>query len=197
MSRSLFGLIFLLVSVGCATSPFKRKYPEMPLAELQKLNGDYHEHYFYTLQELTERAADDNDCTRSAALARDLLKEAEDFRTNWNYGNAIYLGHMTLGYCELTDIKAKSAVASKKAITHLHAAGNTPGSAQLKSFGLPTTNLMLVKELLGKGKKEREAVLKFLEQARKFWNDPTALKSLDQWAAEIRAGKTPEFKYAL
>jgi hypothetical protein len=82
---------------------------------------------------------------------------------------------------------------------HLLAAGNTPGSPQLNSFG-PDFNL--ARELAEAG--EREVVVEFLDLVARLWADPgkesdwvykkqkeSNLKSITDWKEQIRAGKIP------
>ena len=83
------------------------------------------------------------------------------------------LGHLALGAGDAEEAKA-----------HLLAAGQTPGSPQLNSFG---PNVVLAKELLDLG--EREAVLAFLAACRRFWPRP----ELERWEAVIRNGGVPDF----
>jgi len=78
----------------------------------------------------------------------------------------------------------------KEASQFLLAAGNTPGSPQLDSFG---PNMTLASELLEKG--ESEVVLQYLGLCRKFWED--GRQQLDEWSADIRSGKTPDFSHNL
>lgn len=68
----------------------------------------------------------------------------------------------------------------------LLAAGETPGSPQLDSFG---PNMMLAKELLEKG--ERDTVVAYLQSCAKFWT--MGGEKLQGWIATIKAGGTPDF----
>ena len=66
------------------------------------------------------------------------------------------------------------------------AAGATPGSPQLNSFG---PNMTLAKELLEKG--QSEVVLQYLALCKKFWKMDRG--QLDEWSATIRGGGIPDF----
>ena len=68
----------------------------------------------------------------------------------------------------------------------LLAAGKTPGSPQLNSFG---PNVALANALLKRG--EREAVLEYFAECRTFWKMGT--QSLDRWSDVVRQGGIPEF----
>ncbi len=74
----------------------------------------------------------------------------------------------------------------KQASDNLLAAGATPGSPQLDSFG---PNMTLAKELLEHG--QPDVVLEFLGLCKKFWKLDSG--RLDEWAAEVRKGKVPDF----
>jgi len=113
------------------------------------------------------------------SYARELLKDATDPK-NWNYGNAIFIGNMVLGQVAL---RQGSVDASK---AYLLAAGKTPGSPQLNSFG---PNMSLAKDLFAAG--EREAVLTFFDECSAFWKlDRGRLK---QWAGEVSSNHMPDF----
>lgn len=99
----------------------------------------------------------------------------------WNYGNLVHHHHLIRGGVALASGDVQTA------IKELHEAGKTPGSPQLDTFG---PNMLLAKALLERG--QRDAVLTYLEQCRKFWED--GLGQLDEWKAEIGRGETPDFK---
>lgn len=106
------------------------------------------------------------------------LALAQVFQDNWNYGNAIHLGHTVLG------LLALNSQDSVGAISELHALGQTPGSPQLRSFG-PT--MELTKALLKVG--HFEPVLCYIEQCRAFWE--MGGNWLDLWERRIREGHVP------
>jgi len=112
--------------------------------------------------------------------SKQLLQTAPQYPKEWNYGNAIFFGNFVLGR-----ISAKRGNL-KEAGQYLLAAGGTPGSPQLDSFG---ANMTLAKELLERG--ESQIVLQYLGLCRKFWED--GQQELDEWSTEIRGGKTPDF----
>ena len=114
------------------------------------------------------------------AYAKRALTLAPRFEKNWNYGNAVHLGHTVLGLIALMEQDHSSA------IRELHESGQTPGSPQLNSFG-PTMHL--AKELLKLG--YVEPVLTYLNQCRAFWEMGGAW--LDLWERRIREGHVPNF----
>jgi beta-lactamase regulating signal transducer with metallopeptidase domain len=123
-----------------------------------------------------------------AALAAGQLAKAADYAnqmlsissSGWNKGNLIYFGNFTFG---MLAVKKGDLDAAEK---YLLAAGDTPGSPQLNSFG---PNMSLAKELLDLGR--RDSVLAFLKKCSKFWtitNSPCG-----RWIQEMEEGKTPDF----
>ena len=79
----------------------------------------------------------------------------------------------------------------------LLAAGRTPGSPQLNSFG---PNMYLARALLKAGK--RDGVIEYLELCKAFWHVSsvpakgdrlTGNEALDRWIEEIRRGEVPDF----
>jgi hypothetical protein len=135
---------------------------------------------FNELTELPALALTANDPPAAKAAAEELLRLAPQFRRSWNYGNAIHKANVALGRVALRE----GNVAEAKA--RLAAAGKTPGSPQLGSFG---PNMTLAAELLDKG--ERQAVLEYFEACRQFWRMGGG--KLDEWSADVRAGHRPDF----
>lgn len=122
--------------------------------------------------------------------AEELQKLAPKYKNDWNYGNAIQDFNIVLGRLAL---KSGDIAAAKK---HLIAAGHSPGSPQLNSFG---PNLMLANELLRRG--ERTVVLEYLELCKNFWAkhpntnqlDEKNGGTLDRWKSDIQNGRMPDF----
>ena len=94
-----------------------------------------------------------------AATARMFEHAAELGEDDWDYGNLIHWGHIILGACHLKENDVAGAEAE------LRAAGRTPGSPQLDSFG---PDLRLAWKLLKHG--SDEAVLDYLHQISRFWS---------------------------
>lgn len=112
----------------------------------------------------------------------ELLALAPSYTTSWNYGNAIHKGHLILGRIALRQGD------HYQAIEHLLAAGKTPGSPQLDTFG---PNMTLAKELLEVG--ERDAVLAFIKLCQNFWESEFAQDSPYLWSEQIMHGELPDF----
>lgn len=113
-----------------------------------------------------------------AAHARAQLASVAGRQGNWNHGNVVHWAHITLGRVALGRGDRAAAV------EHLLAAGRTPGSPQLDSFG---PDLGLAAELLAAG--ERQAVVEYLGLCRRFWRRQ---ELLDRWVRELEAGATPD-----
>ena len=111
--------------------------------------------------------------------AQELLSSSTD-PENWNYGNAVFFGNMVLGEIALHQGTVDAAKA------YLLAAGKTPGSPQLDSFG---PNMSLAKDLFEAG--EREAVLTFFDECRTFWKMDRG--KLKQWADQVNSSRLPDF----
>ena len=128
------------------------------------------------------------------AIAQDMLDRNKDTKS-WNYGNIVYEGNVLLGRVALREGNVEKARAC------LRAAGQSPGSPQLGSFG---PELVFAREVLEHGDKlDREAVLGFLKDIEHFWANPIPgnansqqvsaehLKQLAVWREEIQDGKIP------
>jgi tetratricopeptide (TPR) repeat protein len=134
---------------------------------------------FYALGPAAKLRAAAGDMASAQAMATELLALTPNFTANWNYGNAIHDAHVVAGRVAVQrgDLAA--------ARTHLAAAGATPGSPQLNSFG---PNMTLARDLLARG--ERDAVLRYFDACAKFWDAPLAMPI---WRAQVRLGMTPWF----
>ena len=136
---------------------------------------------FFKLSEVAAAAFDAGDYDQAETYANELLSDANLYRTNWNYGNAIFHGNMILGRVALKRDNNLS-----QAESYLLAAGKTPGSPQLISFG---PNMSLANDLLIAG--ERDTVLDFIDECSKFWKMDGG--KLSEWKNTIKSGGTPNF----
>ena len=117
---------------------------------------------------------------QARTLANELLTLAEQTPRGWNHGNAIHHGHLILGHVALIEGDLQRASAE------LLAAGHTPGSPQLNSFG---PNCALARDLLEAG--QVEPVLEFLEACGTFWKMDFGRRS--KWMRQIREKQVPDF----
>lgn len=116
---------------------------------------------------------------------------------HWNHGNRVFTANETLGRIA---VKRGDYAEARRC---LRAAAGSPGSPQLNSFG---PDCILAHELLEHGSKEdRDTVLAFLDDVRKWCGDPAKkpeansrrvaednLRQLDQWRQIITDGKIPD-----
>jgi len=147
-------------------------------------NSEVKNEEFYEMTKMAPRALANGNSEQAKVLAEELLKRAEMFREDWNYGNAIHVSHLVLGQIAL------DANDLDEAKRQLLEAGKTPGSPQLDTFG---PNMILAKELLEK--KETATVLKYFELCSSFWKDENGKNDrLEQWKAVVLKGEIPDFK---
>ena len=164
-TRVLFVLIFSVASVlSVAGQKADDKDPEKEL---------------YRMTRAAPAAFIAGDFDKARAMAEQLLVDAEVWPKNWNYGNAIHTANLVLGRIALRNGEIDDA---KK---YLIAAGKTPGSPQLNSFG---PDMLLARELLKKG--EKDVVLEYFDLCEKFWDKQ---EKLTAWRAALERDEIPEF----
>ena len=125
-------------------------------------------------------ALEAGDLIKARTYAAQLLAEAPRSPRDWDYGNAIHEANVVLGRIAVVDGRIADAG------RFLAAAGDTPGSPQLNSFG---PNMTLARDLLQRG--ETASVLAYFEQVRRFWK--MGGERLDAWSAAVEAGRIPDF----
>lgn len=116
----------------------------------------------------------------ATALARETLALVPRYAKDWNHGNAIHKANLALGHVALRSGDREAAKA------YLLAAGDTPGSPQLDSFG---PDMSLARELLRAG--ERETVLDYLDRVNRFW--ALDFGAVATWKIAIGLGFSPGF----
>jgi hypothetical protein len=133
-----------------------------------------------SLPDITAAAVEAGELGKAAAYADEMLAMGMGpvAPWNWNAGNLIHHGHITLGRLALLAGEVDAAE------EHLRLAGSTHGSPQLDSFG---PDFRLANELLAMGR--TEVVLEYLDLCRRFWK--LGHGALDGWSAQIRAGRRP------
>jgi len=144
------------------------------LEEAMKL-ADRQEERDLILNDAAEAAFNSGNYEKARDYAAEELQKAES-RSYWNYGNAVHDGNAMLGRVALKEgdlVKARE---------HLLAAGNTPGSPVLCSFG---PDMSLANDLLKQG--ENETVITYLTSCGRFWKKPV----LEGWIAKIQSGRKP------
>ena len=167
MLRSNFGDFMPLTATGA--------YRQIQ-QDLSVLTGSNRYNMLADAAKLAVRVSKWDDARR---YAQELLRSSTDPK-NWNYGNAVFFSNMVLGQVALHQRNMDAAAA------FLLAAGKTPGSPQLDSFG---PNMSLAKDLFEAG--EHRAVLTFFEECRTFWKMDRG--KLKQWADEVNSNRLPDF----
>jgi hypothetical protein len=183
----LNGLLFATLLVFPLLLPLMvgPKYPTTALGRLQvatqKLAEATKDQYrFYALDDAAKESFIVGNIDDAGKFAEELLRLAPDFTGNWNYGNAIQDGNVVLGRIALREGRVQDAG------QYLLAAGKSPGSPQMDSFG---PNMSLAKDLLEKG--QRDVVLQYFGLCRQFWTMDYG--KLDEWSNEVKSGKIPNF----
>ena len=148
------------------------------MAELKAAKDDYNR--WIALTHAAKESLVQKHDAEAKSFAEELEKLAPKNKDDWNYGNAVQVYNLVLGSLALksNDVKAAGE--------RLLAAGRSPGSPQMNTFG---PNMTLAKELLEKG--EKKVVLEYFELCKKFWEMHDG--KLDQWKKEVERGKMPDF----
>lgn len=131
----------------------------------------------YASEKITSQNLDE-----ARELASSLLIASKDYKSNWNYSNAIHLAHLVLGRVKFFQNDIEGAKGE------LILASKVSGSPQLKSFG---PNMFLAKELLEKG--ERAVVIKYIDNCLSFWRSKNAKSKIKNWKKIVNEGKIPDF----
>jgi tetratricopeptide (TPR) repeat protein len=136
------------------------------------------------LAELCKAAFEAEQYDKAASYANQALEAVDDLSREKVHGEALHHGHAVLGRIALMNGQLT------KAKEHLLAAGNTPGSPALDSFG---PNMSLAKELLDSG--ESEAVLDYFRLCAQFWKHGET--RLSAWTEAVEQGEIPDFGSSL
>lgn len=141
------------------------------------------------LKKMAPAALAARDAKKAVAFAEELRKLGIELRSPNQLGNDVYaeatfMSNLVLGLVAIRQNQIE------KAKEHLLKSGDIPSSMTLRMVG-PT--MALAEELLVRG--EDQTVLKFLEQCRKFWTNPSPMNAgqLDEWKAVIENGGIPDF----
>jgi hypothetical protein len=141
------------------------------------------------LKKMAPAALAARDAKKAVAFAEELRKLGLELRSPNMLGNDIYaeatfMSNLVLGLVAVRQNQIE------KAKEHLLKSGDIPTSMTLKTVG-PT--MALAEELLERG--EDQTVLRFLEQCRKFWTNPSPTNAgqLDEWKSVIENGGIPDF----
>lgn len=137
---------------------------------------------FHALGNLIADAYKKGEIGEAKALILRYQELARQYKTDWNYGNALHQTNVYLGLIALDNQDIETAK------LHLLKAADTPGSPQLNSFG---PNMLLAKRLLEAG--EKEVVLTYIDKCRKFWKFIFSTLPARRWKKAINKGDIPTF----
>lgn len=191
-----YDFIILLVSVTCVcwnlnevSARTAREAPRPP--NLQQLKKTYASkknprEAWRALGDIVRYYATQPLTSEQWALVRkdseELLKISDNYTGDWAYGDAYHHAHIALGRLSLHENKIFDA------IQNLQLAGRTIPSPTLRNFG---PNMLLAKELLQR--KQKQAVLDYLEACRKIWTSQLGEEKIPQWKNAIQQGRIPNF----
>ena len=116
----------------------------------------------------------------AASMASQALADVRASEYPEELGNDVHHANLVLGHVHL---RRGDLVAAEECLA---AAGATPGSPQLDSFG---PNMSLAEALLDHDR--TDAVLRYFDQCATFWDE--RFSRLPQWRAHVRAGERPSF----
>jgi hypothetical protein len=153
---------------GISQQHYKRAMNDLKTAKTE-------ENRFYALDAAAKESFVTGKIEEARNYAQELMTLLPKYKGDWNYGNAIQDANLVLGRIAMREVNAEAA---KK---YLIAAGKSPGSPQMDSFG---PNMTLAKDLLEKG--ERDTVLEYFMLCRKFWKMDYG--KLDKWMHEVMDG---------
>jgi tetratricopeptide (TPR) repeat protein len=132
------------------------------------------------LSDLAETAFGAGDMEKAEAYALELLEKAGTKKGPWDYGSAVHTGNIILGQVSLREGDIDEAKAC------LLRAVSMPESNGFDHYYLDFT---LAKELWREG--EKDTVTEYLEQCRKFSEDPI----LERWIKMVKADIEPDFSH--
>lgn len=210
LSRFFLILSFLFsIFSNAEQTPKKVTLKEIKSWSLEKLEDHQKtlkdENYFYGLGYVLDKAYETKNWKKVAYFANLNLQEAEKYKQDWNYGNAIYYSNLALSemaYIEGDKVKARN---------YLIKASQTPGSPQLNSFGPFNSSFNKYLVYLAQNG-EKESLVQFAKNCRNFLNTKSDIKmsekdkrnedevtqsnllSIERFIKQIESGQTPDFK---
>ena len=186
----MIGCVLFAAGALLLTRFYMRHFPVLSLEGLSQRNyqramsdlttAKTEEQRFYALDSAAKESFVAGKFDDAQNYAQELMALLPEYEGRGNYGNAIHDANLVLGRIAVREGRIEAAK------SYLIAAGKSPGSPNLDSFG---PNMTLAKDLLEKG--ERDAVLEYFQLCRAFWK--MGGEKLDQWNKEVMRGKIPNF----
>ena len=166
-------LLHIMPGAGMTLQQLSQQNLKLALHDLAKAKNE--KQRFHALDGAAKESFVAGQIEEARNYAQELMTLTPKYKGDWNYGNAIQDANLVLGRIALRE---GNTGAAKK---HLLAAGKSPGSPTMDSFG---PNMTLAKD-------ERDTVLVYFMLCRKFWKMDYG--KLDKWMQEVMDGKTPDF----
>ncbi len=189
MNKALATISLAALAAGAGISHPATILAAPPAAASHESAASYEQ--MQAMQAQANAALKAGDAQKASALATQLLRQNTDTKL-WYYGDIVYDANQILGLAALREGKVAAAD------QYLLAAGHTPGSPVLDSFG---PEMPLAQALYAKGQKQ--AVQSFLTLVLKFWGttrpgnekyqavDQANAAKIHEWQAQIAQGQTP------
>lgn len=163
--------------LGCGKGDADVAHPRLKPALDKLAAADSPELKFIALGQAARQSFAAGKVEDARTYAQELAALLPNFRQHSEYGNAVHDANLTLGRIALREGRIEDA---KRYLTE---SIRVP-SARLMDYG---PSMSLARDLLERG--ERQAVLNFFAQCRKFWN----YGRLSEWSRQIQEGQTPDF----
>jgi RNA polymerase sigma factor (sigma-70 family) len=186
----VIGSILFIAAVFCLPKFLGGSFPSLSFQDISRHNyrlamsnlktSKTEEKRFYALDAAAKESFVAGKIEESRSYAQELMMLLPKYKSDWNYGNAVQDANLVFGRIAVRD---GNITAAKK---YLIAAGKSPGSPQMDSFG---PNMTLAKDLLQRG--ERDTVLEYFMLCRRFWKNDRG--KLDEWKQEVMSGHPPDF----
>jgi hypothetical protein len=186
----VIGSILFIAAVFCLPKFLGGSFPSLSFQDISRHNyrlamnnlktAKTGEQRFYALDAAAKESFVAGKIEESRSYAQELMMLLPKYKSDWNYGNAVQDANLVFGRIAVRD---GNITAAKK---YLIAAGKSPGSPQMDSFG---PNMTLAKDLLQRG--ERDTVLEYFMLCRRFWKNDRG--KLDEWKQEVMSGHPPDF----
>jgi hypothetical protein len=170
-------LILCSLLVGCGKGASDTSNQRLQTAMQKLAAASSPELRFHALGEAAKQSFAAGKVEDARKHAQELLALLPSFRQDQGYGNAAHDANLTLGRIAVREGRLDDAK------RHLLESIRTPGAGQM-DYG---PNMSLAKDLLEKG--ERQVVLDYFAQCKKFWN----YGRLDEWSQQVKEGKIPDF----
>ena len=178
------GHVYQLRLIGAKTRAAKMAYASKSLVSYKKAlasTSDSLARFGLTISIVATAAVEAGDLMTAGKAAKSLLRRALQHKNSYQYGNGIHCGHVVLGKIAFAQNRLKTAV------SQLMAAGRTPGSPQLNSFG---PDFSLAQSLLAIGL--RAEVLQYIRMVQRFWRNHDDV--IDRWVSKIESRSNPDFR---